>query len=915
MKGPTQYNFANDNSTLNATQIVNYIDQRKIPKMLTPDPVPYSHYVSQNNEYEIIKKLEKNRKVFLHGVGGIGKTTLAKRIYELSKKRYDHLAWIDFKGNWKTSLVNGIFTSFFHFEKNITEDEKYNRIIECLTNLHEGKNILIVVDNFNIPETGALNEILRLSATILITTRCNFQNSKYYYDLTPLDTEHGKKLFIQNYITPERLTFADDTYIEEIVKISRGYPLAIELIARAISYQNIQIKEFLEELKSKEYEIKAFDLSADSDWNGLQNEKIAGQLSKVYQLSELSPEEVQLLKIISILPANSVIASNDLQKYVPFDCKNAQISLVCRGWITQSQYGFFMHEIVCVSIYKYNAISYNECELLLTELEKSTKVSPETNVISALKYAKYVYNIINIKRLDLKFSRHLFLKEAALVFKETGNYNQAIELLEVLISVYDEKNVEDKNVLAEVYNNYSKVLSMEGNTEIALGKALDAERLIDSISEDSDKEYYLKKMIIKKTVAMDYAHLKKYKEALSKIKEALKIVDFISQDMHYQVTNLYSDYARLLLDTGDILKSIDNYKKVLTDYDSQGIEENSPWRYTTYTHLANAYALNRQMINANNYAFQALTGKYSIYSENNYAIANALLSMANIYQSEKNLWDVAEVFYKKAISIFKKDDMSDNYCRCLAGLSGVTQNIDLAIKAYDILQSGNKVYDIYTYLDVIEALMPTEPEKALQLGTEALNLYISQKDQSVIQYVYALMGKASYLLDDNDKAETYLRSIDISHIKDSTYFQQATEKIEASIPLLKMYSEEGSFGIMDKDNGVIFTVNGGQLNISKDDSTLYANQYNTSNNSQQEELENVIKAIKEDISSLEKQKADELMDIIDMVKTELAKPAPQPSRLRNCVTLLGPMFTVANGIPTLLANLHGFQDLILQIIK
>lgn len=94
--------------------------------------------------------------------------------------------------------------------------------------------------------------------------------------------------------------------------------------------------------------------------------------------------------------------------------------------------------------------------------------------------------------------------------------------------------------------------------------------------------------------------------------------------------DLYSDYARLLLDTGDILKSIDNYKKVLTDYDSQGIEENSPWRYTTYTHLANAYALNRQMINANNYAFQALTGKYSIYSENNYAIANALLSMLSI---------------------------------------------------------------------------------------------------------------------------------------------------------------------------------------------------------------------------------------------------------------------------------------------
>lgn len=38
------------------------------------------------------------------------------------------------------------------------------------------------------------------------------------------------------------------------------------------------------------------------------------------------------------------------------------------------------------------------------------------------------------------------------------------------------------------------------------------------------------------------------------------------------------------------------------------------------------------------------------------------------------------------------------------------------------------------------------------------------------------------------------------------------------------------------------------------------------------------------------------MDIIDMAKTELAKPAPQPSRLRNCVTLLGPMFTVAKAV-------------------
>lgn len=141
-------------------------------------------------------------------------------------------------------MVDGLFTSIFRFEKNISENEKYNRIIEWFTNLQEEKSILIVVDNFNILENGVLNEILRLPVSILITTRCKFPNIRYNYELTLLDEKYGRELFIQNYETPEMLTFADESYIKEIVKASQGYPLAIELIARAVSYQNTGIKDF-----------------------------------------------------------------------------------------------------------------------------------------------------------------------------------------------------------------------------------------------------------------------------------------------------------------------------------------------------------------------------------------------------------------------------------------------------------------------------------------------------------------------------------------------------------------------------------------------------------------------------------------------------------------------------------------------
>lgn len=47
-----------------------------------------------------------------------------------------------------------------------------------------------------------------------------------------------------------------------------------------------------------------------------------------------------------------------------------------------------------------------------------------------------------------------------------------------------------------------------------------------------------------------------------------------------------------------------------------------------------------------------------------------------------------------------------------------------------------------------------------------------------------------------------------------------------------------------------------------------------------------------------------------MAMEELKKPEPKVSRLRNCLALIAPMFTIANGIPTLANNLQRLQELI-----
>lgn len=109
-----------------------------------------------------------------------------------------------------------------------------------------------------------------------------------------------------------------------------------------------------------------------------------------------------------------------------------------------------------------------------------------------------------------------------------------------------------------------------------------------------------------------------------------------------------------------------------------------------------------------------------------------------------------------------------------------------------------------------------------------------------------------------------------------------------------------------------FNITGGQINIAKDNGNVNAIQNNGIGNN---ELDAIIGKIKNNLSELKKEDAEEIMDIVDMAREELAKPQPKVSRLRNCIALIAPMMTIANGIPTLSSNLQKFGEFIMNYIK
>lgn len=114
---------------------------------------------------------------------------------------------------------------------------------------------------------------------------------------------------------------------------------------------------------------------------------------------------------------------------------------------------------------------------------------------------------------------------------------------------------------------------------------------------------------------------------------------------------------------------------------------------------------------------------------------------------------------------------------------------------------------------------------------------------------------------------------------------------------------------MNFKDEITFNNYGGQINYGKDNATINATQnYGLKEN----ELEKIINEIINNISCFNKEDSETIIDTLKMIQDELSKKKPNGSRLRNCVTLLGPMVTIANGFPQVAEKIEAVISYISQ---
>ncbi|XP_037473904.1 disease resistance protein RGA5-like [Triticum dicoccoides] len=216
---------------------------------------------------ELIEKLcdgnerskDQLRTMSIVGFGGLGKTTLAKAVYDKIKVQFDSVAFVSVS---RTPDMTKIFKKIlYELDKSkyatINEAARdHEQLLDELRNFLQDKRYLIVIDDIWDEEAWGLIKCVfsnnYLGSRVMTTTRigsiseaCCSSGDDIIYQMKPLTDDHSKRLFYKR-IFPQGIKCPDELekVSREILKKCGGVPLAIITIASILASngQDQQIK-------------------------------------------------------------------------------------------------------------------------------------------------------------------------------------------------------------------------------------------------------------------------------------------------------------------------------------------------------------------------------------------------------------------------------------------------------------------------------------------------------------------------------------------------------------------------------------------------------------------------------------------------------------------------------------------------
>ena len=412
----------------------------------SPSVLPKRVFCGREKELEEIKQVFESgeRILFLQGIGGIGKTEIAKQYAKRNKTAYDTVIYATYN-NTVVELVSSqaSFRIEPQFPRQILSDgtqendiSYFKRKLDLIKEI-TNERTLIIIDNFDVMDDEYFGELTNAKYKLLITTRCDY--SKYYpvVKIEPLDDiAQLKRIFLDNY--EGYMVDEDDPYLEELIQLVNRHTYTIELIAQHMENSGQTVEEMIDVLKKQGIVSLSEEVRSSTDKTQVAYEN----LLKMFKVFDLNEEDKGVLKILSLMPLSGVDVK-DLRNWMGVQALKSLRNLESRSWTTMSSNGVALHPIIRDVVRHELPVSLQEITPFLNSFNETIKEEKTWHYPIGVKsyYADISAEIINYFK-EINEQTLTLYKNVELLFSFGVKPGQAIEIGTRLLHYYATKEGE-----------------------------------------------------------------------------------------------------------------------------------------------------------------------------------------------------------------------------------------------------------------------------------------------------------------------------------------------------------------------------------------------------------------------------------------------------------------------------------------
>ncbi len=559
---------------------------------LTPIP-ELGTFIGRNEDLEELSQTlaTANQVVLMNGMGGIGKTTLARAYVNKNLSVFNHVAWISVtEDNIKDAFVNTIY-----FDKDLKEaqlsegDNKscFIAIMRAFNNL-QGKGLL-VIDNAE-KDAEEIKHLLPPPPQwqILLTSRLELKAFKEIR-LDKLSPEYAEEVFKEYYGKP--IKEQDYPIFLSLLKEIDYHTLTIELVAKTMreSDNNLKFAEVLEKLKQRQLDdrrmhelihVRHFDDNKAVLYN---------HLLATFNLSQLTEYEIWVLKQFTALPPEPILKDTliewlELDENKSIDFEQVLKTLRNKGWLKRTEHAegnvqYTIHRLIQNMVHYQYGINFADVESLIITFQRIISFDENTNFSQKFQYLSTIEFLLKSLPENLENATMAFLyNNLGIIYKQFVDLNRAEKNLSKALEIYKKQN--DENNIATCQSNLGMVYR-------ELGYHKQAKNLLELTLESDIRIFgsnHPNVAISQSNLAMINQDLGNSKTAKELLESALQInIDFFGLEST-NVAIVQSNLGLVYKDLGDFKRA-----KELLEIALQNLEHGHPSTARIQSNLAMIY--------------------------------------------------------------------------------------------------------------------------------------------------------------------------------------------------------------------------------------------------------------------------------------------------------------------------------------